>query len=192
MKIDPELIRGILTGHHRESKEKLLVSDLLHRVPPLPGGTRASQTTVEFLADLPLFRGLTNKEVSQLASLLHERRFGDGEIIFEQGSPSGAFYLVRDGSVELFRTRDGRERMLATLGPNDYLGEMALLLDEAPRHISARSRGPSELLAFSRSDFETLAARSPVLSVKLLRALGRLVAERFRMLVEAVEGGSSE
>lgn len=192
MKLDPELVRGILTAQNRENKGKPSVSELLHGVPSSLERKAASQTVAEYLMGLPLFQGLTNKEVSMLASLMHERTFGDGEIIFEQGTPSGALYLIREGCVELFHTMNGKEKIAATLGPNEHLGEIALLLDETPRQISARSKGPSEVLAFSRPDFDNLVARSPVLSIKVLRALGRLFALRFSMLIDALEGGSVE
>lgn len=192
MKLDPELVRGIFAGQNRESKGKPTVSELLHRVPPSLERKAASQTVAEYLTGLPLFQGLTNKEVSLLASLMHERSFGDGEIIFEQGTPSGALYLIREGCVELFRTTNGKEKMVATLGPNEHLGEIALLLDETPRHISARSKGPTEALAFSRPDFDNLVVRSPILSIKVLRALGRLFALRFSLLIDALEGESAE
>ena len=192
MKLDPDLVQGILTGQQRGSKEKPPLSDLLHRVPSGLERKAASQTVAEYLTCLPLFQDLTSKEVGALASLMHERSFGDGEFVFEQGSPSGALYLIREGCVELFRTVNGRERMVVSLGPKEHFGEAALLLEENPRHLSARSKGPSEVLAFSRPDFDNLTAQSPLLSVKVLRALGRLFALRFSMLMEALEGGSSE
>lgn len=58
-----------------------------------------SQTVAGYLTGLPLFQGLTNKEVSLLASLMHERIFGDGEIIFDQGTPSGALCLSSDETI---------------------------------------------------------------------------------------------
>jgi CRP-like cAMP-binding protein len=123
---------------------------------------------------------------------MHERSYGDGESIFEQGTPSAALYLIRNGSVELTRKTAGMDSVLATLGPNELFGEISLLIEEGPRHAGARSRGPSDLLALSRPDFETLMAKSPLVSVRFLRALAGIVAERFRLLMEAIEGGSVE
>jgi CRP/FNR family cyclic AMP-dependent transcriptional regulator len=192
IRIDTEKLRGMLAGHSREGKEKPSVSGLLYGAPPLLGRKAASKSIIEFLAESPALQGLTKKELSLLAAVMHERSYGDGETIFDQGSPSAALYFIRDGSVELFRRTDGTDAVVAALGPHEHLGEMALLLDEAPRQGSARSRGPSDLLALSRPDFETLMERSPAASVKILRALARLVALRFKMLVDAIEGGAED
>jgi hypothetical protein len=192
IRIDREKLRGILAGRTGEGHEKASLSGILYRVPPMLGGKAAPPSIVEFLAGSPVFQSLTKKELSLLASVMHERSYGDGEIIFDQGSPSAALYLVRNGCVELFRRKDGADAVIATLSPNEHFGEIALLLDEGPRQGSARSRGASDLLALSRQDFETLMERSPMAGLKIFRALARGVALRFMMLMEAIEGSSAE
>jgi CRP-like cAMP-binding protein len=189
MRLDRGRLQQILAvGTRQDKAEKSTIGELLYRVPGLLSGKNAPQSIVEFLAGFPAIQGLTRKELIQLAALMHERSYGDGEIIFDQGSPSAAMYLIREGSVELFRSADSTGGVVATLGPNEPFGEISLLLDEAPRQVSARSRGPSELLALTRPDFETLMERSPTAGIKILRALARVVALRFKMILELVEG----
>lgn len=190
LRIDTEKLRGILTGHGREGKETPSLSGLLYEVPPLPPGRAATQSITEFLVGFPAFQGLSKKEASVLASSMLERSFGDGEIVFDQGSPSTALYLVRIGCVELLRKIAGAEEVLATVGPNEPVGEVALLLDKPPRLVTARSRGPSELLALSRQDFDALGEKSPAASLKVFRGLARLSALRFQRLMEALESGT--
>jgi len=192
IRIDRERIRGLLTARVREGNEKPSISGLLYHAPPLRGGNPTSQSTIEFLAGFRPLQDLEKKELSLLASLMHERNFGDGETIFDQGNPSGALYVIRSGCVELSRKIAGKDVTIATLAPNELFGELALLLEEMPRRISAKSRGPSVLLAFSRPDLATLMVRSPFVSMKLFRALARVVALRFTMLMEEIEGSSQE
>jgi len=190
IRIDPERFHGLLAT--REGKKKSAISDFLYRVPASLGGKAPPQSAVEFLAGLPALAGLAKKELCLLASAMHERSFGDGEVIFEQGTPSGALYLIRSGCVALSRKTDGTDGALASLGPNELFGELALLLDDAPRQITATSRGLSDLLALSRPDFDSLVEKSPVVGMKIFRALARLVALRFIMLMEEIESASSK
>lgn len=192
IRIHKERLLGILSTRSGAGKEKPSVSGLLYQAPPLPFGKTAPQTPAEFLTGIPVLQGLTKKEATVLASLMHERSYGAGETIFDQGSPSAALYLIRSGCVELFRGAGATDEVVATLGPNEHFSEVALLTDEARRQVSARSRGPSELLALSRQDFDSLMTRSPVAGVKVLRALARIVALRFGILLEALEGGAEE
>jgi len=192
MRLDPEKIRGILTPHVREGEQKPHVSELLYRVPPFLKGKAAPRSTVEFLAGFPLFQDLEKKELSVLASLTHKRIFEDGEIVFDQGTPASAMYIIQNGAVDLSRRIGGSDGILATLGPGEFFGELALFQEDTHRWLSAQSRGRSELLALSRPDFDTLMARSPVAGMKLLRVLASLTAQRFVMLLEAVDGGSQK
>jgi len=192
VQIDQERFRQILASRSPGGKKKPGISKILYRVPPLLWGRAAAQSTVEFLAGIPALEDLTPKELSQLSQVMHERSFGDGEIIYDQGTPSAALYVIRNGSVEMFRKADGAEVVLATLAPNELFGEISLLIDEGARFAGARSRGPSDLLALSRPDFETLMVRSPIASVKFLRGIGRIVAEKFRLLMETMEAGAPE
>ena len=190
--MDPTRIREVLSARIRAPKDKPALSNLLYGAPPLLGSQVASQSIVDFLAGVPALQSFSKKELGYLSLFLHERSFGNGEVIFEQGTPASAFYLIRSGNVELTRRINGVEGALATLTPNELFGEIALLAEEAPRYIGARSKGASELLALPRPDFDALMTKSPAVGVKLLRALTGIVAERFRLLLEVVEGGSEK
>ena len=192
MAIDTEKLREILTGHSRQGKERHSLSKLFYKLPPSAAGKAATQSIPEFLAGFPAFKGLTRREAGVLASLMHERSFGDGEVIFDERSPSAALYLIRNGCVELLRESAGRDGVLAAMGPNEFIGELALLLEDVPRLATARSRGPSELLALSRQDFETLMEKLPQAGLKVFRALVRVLAMRFQMLMEALESEAEE
>ena len=98
---------------------------------------------VERLRLLPLFGELDHHDLSQLLRWVREVEFADGDLLFEQGSMPHELFVIEDGSVEV--SRDGRS--VATLGPGEVVGEMALLKLErrwASVSRSARSaRWPS-------------------------------------------------
>ncbi|MBI4493512.1 MAG: cyclic nucleotide-binding domain-containing protein [Chloroflexi bacterium] len=105
------------------------------------------------VAEMPLFRGLSSVELDLLLARLVPLSVAAGEAIVRQGKPGDRFYVVRAGAVEV--VRDGE--VLATLGPGEAFGEIALLLN-VPRTATVRALEPTELLAFNAADFRDLLA----------------------------------
>jgi len=102
---------------------------------------------------MPLFRDLSPSELDLLLARLVPVAAAAGEEIVRQGEPGDRFYVVRSGMVQVLR--DGRP--LATLGPGEAFGEIALLLD-VPRTATVRAVEPTELLALNAADFRDLLA----------------------------------
>lgn len=105
------------------------------------------------LAEMPLFRDLSPTEMDLLLTRLVPLSAEPDQEIIRQGEPGDRFYVVRSGQVEV--VRDGQR--LATLGPGESFGEIALLLD-VPRTATVRATAPTELLALSAEDFRDLLA----------------------------------
>ena len=107
---------------------------------------------VERLRRLPLFGELDHHDLSQLLRWVREVEFADGDVVFEQGAMPHDLLVIEDGSVEV--SRDGRP--VATLGPGDVVGEMAVLKLErrwatvvAAGHVRAVALGVDELASMS-------------------------------------------
>lgn len=97
---------------------------------------------------------LSRRGVAQL-------RFSAGETIFEQGDQGDLVYMIVAGQVEAIREDErGEERLLATMGPGEYFGEMALI-SEAPRTATVRAKTDVEAVSMGRTDFTTLYAYVP-------------------------------
>ncbi len=140
---------------------------------------------------IPLFHDLTQKELRRVEESLYLRRYRQNEFVFREGEPGLGMYIIHSGSVWIQRTGNpGTEGLqpLLELGPGDFFGEMALL-EEHVRLVSAKAHATSELLGFFRPDFLTLAHYHPRLGCKLLLALGRVIASRFRASLTDSEGG---
>src|SRR5208283_4857979 len=83
---------------------------------------------VDFFKHVSLFEDLTQGDLRQLARILHERTYRDGEYICEEGKPGTAMYIVRGGIVEIVRRRrNGEEVPLVTLEPPASLEELAVV-----------------------------------------------------------------
>lgn len=105
------------------------------------------------------------------------RTFGEGQLIFREGTNTAEVYLIVKGEVEVFRTHKGERLVLAKLGPNSVFGEMALI-DNRARSATAVATKVSELIVLSRSGFEKkLREMDP-----FLRGIFRVLSENVRRL----------
>jgi EAL domain-containing protein (putative c-di-GMP-specific phosphodiesterase class I) len=97
-----------------------------------------------------------------------------GAVLFREGEPGDAAYLVKSGSIEVFRTRDGSEVAVGVLGPGEFFGEMAAL-DRRPRTASARAIEACELVVITADQMRRrIADADPVLRLCLQLATDRL------------------
>ncbi len=140
----------------------------------------------DFLKRVSLFADLAQGDLRQIARIVHQRAYQDGEIIFEQGTPGAALYLLRSGTVELVRKRrNGEEVSLAMLEPPGSFEELAAVGGEVVHWASARARGPVSLVAIGHSDLVTLSHNFPRPANKVIIKLAQLIAAQLRMLLEA-------
>jgi CRP-like cAMP-binding protein len=87
----------------------------------------------EVLRQAPLFSGLDDEAAQALSSSMVESRLRRGEVLFHEGDEGDRLYVVTEGKVKLGRTSaDGRENLLAILGPGQMFGELSLF-DPGPR-----------------------------------------------------------
>lgn len=153
----------------------------------LPDGavTERRRSLVEFLAQVSLFDDFPRRDLARLARILHERDYGDGEYICEEGRPAAALFVVRQGVVEVVRRgADGQEVPLALLEPPASFEESAAIGTGVIRWFSVRARGPVALLVLGKSDLDALMINFPVLANKVLFRLAGIMASRLQMLIE--------
>jgi CRP/FNR family transcriptional regulator, cyclic AMP receptor protein len=132
-----------------------------------------SQSPVELLRSVPLFSDLEAGELESFSHVAVPRSFPAGTRVFHEGDRSDACYIVRTGSFRVTREHsDGRAITLATLGPGEVFGELAML-DGDTRSASAEALDDAELLALPASEVRALLSRHPEISVKLVAALVR-------------------
>src|SRR3954471_22176277 len=133
--------------------------------------------TARLLQRVPLFEQLSTEELAPVAAVAVPRSFPKGVRVFHEGDSSDACYIVRSGDLRVTREHpDGRAIALATLGPGDIFGELAMLDGEA-RSASVETLSDSELLALPAADVRRLLADHPDISVKLIAALVRRLRE---------------
>lgn len=128
-----------------------------------------------FLARAPLFAGLPRRLLARLSTRFFERNYHPGELVFAEGDPGRALFVVVEGTVEIIQETTRGEFLLRTLGPGDAFGELALV-DDFPRSASARVATPGRLLILYKSDFDALMDGNARIAVVVMRNLSRMLA----------------
>jgi CRP/FNR family transcriptional regulator len=135
------------------------------------------EATVELMGRVPLFAELSAEELARISQVAIPRSFPRGVRVFHEGDRSDACYIVRSGDLRVTREHpDGRAIALATLGPGDIFGELAMLDGEA-RSASVETLADCELLALPAADVRALLSRHADITVKLVVALTRRLRE---------------
>lgn len=109
----------------------------------------------EDLRTLPLLAGLGPSELAEVGRRLRRERFPSGADVVRQGDTGTRFYIMESGQAEVVQDGDAGPRRVTLLGPGDYFGEIALLLD-VPRSATVRALTPLEVHSLERDDFEAL------------------------------------
>lgn len=130
-------------------------------------------THLERLSKVPLFSRCDKKELKAIAHRATELHFEPGRTLTREGSRGYEFFVIIDGKATV--TRGGAE--LATLGPGDFFGELALL-DREPRTATVTVDSPMDALVIDSREFRSLLEEAPDLTYNLLAG----VAKRFREL----------
>lgn len=125
---------------------------------------------LELLGRVPLFSGLDQVSLAQIAKLADEIDLPVGKQLLQQGDYPHEFFLIVDGSVRI--DRDGEQ--INMLGPGDFLGEIALL-DGGQRSATATAVTPVSLLILARREFNSLLNEFPDIRSSVLTALGQRV-----------------
>jgi len=125
------------------------------------------------LARVPAFAELGPQELAEVAAVAVPRSFAPGESVFREGDASNTCYVVRDGRARAIREHaDGRQITLATFGPGDIFGELAMFDDER-RSATVEAIEELDVLAILGSDMRRLMREHADIAVKLAVALVR-------------------
>jgi CRP-like cAMP-binding protein/thioredoxin reductase/Fe-S-cluster-containing hydrogenase component 2 len=135
-----------------------------------------------------LFPGIPEAQLGQLAERAHIETLGKDAVVFREGDPAEAFYLIRNGMVKISKTSGDKEVVLSYLVAGNFFGEAALFSDSA-RSATVSTIFPSELIKLSKRDFDAFLATHPELREAPLRKLEeRRIAG---LIAEATPGSGS-
>jgi CRP/FNR family transcriptional regulator len=134
-------------------------------------------SAADLRARVPLLSGLEREELERIAQVAIPRSFPKGARVFHEGDTSDACYVIRAGEVRVTREHpDGRAIALATLGPGELVGELAMI-DGGVRSASVEALSDVDLLAVSANDMRGLLERNAQITAKLVVALTKRLRE---------------
>jgi len=118
---------------------------------------------IQHLSSVPMFGACTNKELIQVAKHTTDLTIRAGKVLITEGTKGREFFVIIDGKATVSR----KKKNIATLGPSDYFGELALL-DGAERNATVTAETEMEVVVLEQREFLGLLADVPSLARKLL------------------------
>ncbi len=138
-----------------------------------PAITPGALRRIKILADL------SDAQLSHLSDFMEMQRVPQWTVVVQQGEIGDAMFLILEGELRARVTVSGRETILATFGPGDFFGDMALF-DHGPRSADVVANVDSTLLKISSIAFGRLAKEAPSLATPFLQATSKTLASRIR------------
>ncbi|MBC7341568.1 MAG: Crp/Fnr family transcriptional regulator [Clostridia bacterium] len=132
---------------------------------------------LHYLENLPIFSGLSQKDLELIEHIIINRKYTKHHIIFLEGEPGDGLYFVKSGRVKVYKsTEDGRERILHFLREGDIFAEV-LLFDKGPFPATAEAMEDCEIGVIPSADMSHLLIQHPQIALKMLK----MMSARLRM-----------
>ena len=137
----------------------------------------------EHISSIPLFDGLPEEQINDLAMIAESHLLEKGEIIFSEGDEGEGFYVVISGRVKIFKLSfEGKEQILHILGPGEPFGEVPVFTGQRfPAHAEAIEK--SRIFYFSREDLLQLIRKNPDIALNMLAVLSKRLRQ-FTSLID--------
>lgn len=152
--------------------------DLFHKLKS------KDRTIPHLLKENILFKTLTDRELSYLASLVYQRIYQTNEYVFRQNERGFGMYMIAKGSVAIRSDSPEGEILVTTLGEGSFFGEIALIESDNLRTASVAALERTMIIGFFKPDLLDILDRKPDMGVKILYQLSSVIARR---LVETTE-----
>jgi CRP-like cAMP-binding protein len=128
-------------------------------------------SNLDLIRRVPLFSTLTQAQAEAVADSVIKRRFKRGECIVEQGKKSNCLAIVLTGRARVVTTDTrGREVILATMNPGDYVGEMSLI-DNQPHSATVKAEVQTDVLILGRTEFARCLPENTSMAYAVMKGL---------------------
>lgn len=137
----------------------------------------AQEENKAFLRRVPLFQSLNEAQLDVLATGSLRRNYPRGRTIVAEGEPSQSLYILLSGRAKVQRSdSEGKEVILAVIGPGEFFGEMSLI-DDAPRSASVITLESSDFMAINKDGFKAMLLQNTDIGMQVMRGLVRRLRE---------------
>ena len=137
------------------------------------------------LSQVDLFNGLSLQQLDEVASIVADKKYKKGELIFADGDDGIGFYIVISGRVKVYKVSpDGKEQIMHIFGPGQPFAEVPVF--EGSRYpANAGAMEPSRLFFFPKKAFVELIHANPSLAMNMLASLSQRL-KQFSYLIESL------
>jgi CRP/FNR family cyclic AMP-dependent transcriptional regulator len=132
---------------------------------------------VKLLAEVPIFEGLSKKELQAIAQSTKEVSHREGAVLAREGDTGVGFFLITDGTAKV--SVGGRPR--SRMGPGDFFGEISLI-DQGPRTATVTAETPITTLGITAWVFKRLIEQNPSIASKMLKVMAQRLRQSSREL----------
>ncbi len=139
---------------------------------------------VQSLKQVPLFAGIPPAKLKLLAFTSDRVSYGTGEILFRQGDPGDAAYVILSGSAEILADSPNGPIKITELGTNSIVGEIAILCDGS-RTATVMAAVPMEALRIRKEIFLKMLVDFPEITIEVMRVLAERLSHTTSELTEA-------
>jgi CRP-like cAMP-binding protein len=127
---------------------------------------------IEHLARVSLFSACSKDELRKLSRRTTDIPIPEGHVLVKEGERGLEFFVIVSGRAKVTR----RGRKVGEVGPGDFFGELALLID-ADRNATVTALTPMEAIVLSRREFEAALAEAPRMTRKIMSGMAARLAE---------------
>jgi HEAT repeat protein len=128
------------------------------------------------LREIPIFADLSPEDLKLVAETAREEWYPQNTVIFRQGDEGNMMFVIVEGNVQVLRTVNGIEQVLAQRSAGDFVGEMAIL-ESAPRSATLCAQTDVRVLAIDGETFKGILRERPEVSFAVLRSVSRRLRE---------------
>jgi CRP/FNR family cyclic AMP-dependent transcriptional regulator len=139
----------------------------------------------ELLRQVPFFAEIEPAKLKLLAFMSERVGYDPGKRLFQQGDPADAAYLIIDGEAEVIAETSSGPVTLATLRPNEIVGEIGILCD-VPRTATVRAKNRLVALRISKDPFMRMVREFPTMAISIMQELAHRLEATNNQLRAAV------
>ncbi len=139
---------------------------------------------VDLLRRIPLFSQIDTTKLKLLALASERLTYAPDQVVVRQGDVGDAAFVIVSGSADVVIGDEGEEVVVASVGPNDIVGEIAILCD-VPRTATIRATGELDVLKITKDRFVRMLSDFPELSIGVMRVLADRLARTTQELSSA-------
>ena len=143
--------------------------------------TLSTLERILLLREIPMFSKLSPEDLEKIAEIAQEQLFLSRAVLCREGDPGNTLFIIVSGRVDVIITAGKKENIIASRGPGEFVGEMAIL-ESMPRSATLRARGEARVLVIDGESFNAILLDRPEVAVSVLRHM----SSRVRQLNERI------